>query len=251
MADFDNLLGDLDEETQPTLSPSGASVQDPDANNDDANPQGNDAMVADDGNIYGDDNEINSEDGNIIPAALQEAIIRQENQLYDDTQSSSAQQEDQTNTDFYGEREQEAGESDDYKALKKMWIHELHTTELCAYQEDFMSDLLEIMQTSDEMVEDLEEQGRTGADPTLASIAASICKMDCDRISFVLADFMRVRLEKIEKYALHNRDCHDHMSQMEVRNFLHDNRKAMQEMKGCYFAHSLSLSVYNTLQFQY
>jgi|AntRauTorckE5430_2_1112549.scaffolds.fasta_scaffold25101_1 hypothetical protein len=202
MADFDNLLGDLEEETQPTLSPS-ASVQDPDTNADDNNEQENDPPDA--GNEANND-ELNNEDGDIIPAALQEALRRQENGIYDDTQSFT--QED---------NEQEAGESEDYRALKKMWIHELNTTELGNYDEEFLSDLLEIMQNTDDMVEDLQEQGRTGADPTLASIAASICKMDFDRISFVLSDFMRVRLEKIEKYTLHNRDCHDHMSKMEVR----------------------------------
>eukprot|EP00979_Chaetoceros_neogracilis_P014009 scaffold4303_cov242-Chaetoceros_neogracile.AAC.2 len=201
MADFDNLLGDLEEETQPTLSPS-ASVQDPDTNADDNNEQENDPPDA--GNEANND-ELNNEDGDIIPAALQEALLRQENRIYDDTQSFT--QED---------NEQEAGESEDYRALKKMWIHELNTTELGNYDEEFLNDLLEIMQNTDDMVEDLQEQGRTGADPTLASIAASICKMDFDRISFVLSDFMRVRLEKIEKYTLHNRDCHDRMSNMEI-----------------------------------
>ena len=67
-------------------------------------------------------------------------------------------------------------------------------------------------------LEELQEQGRTGGDPTLSNIAANICKMDMDRLSFVISDLMRIRLEKIEKYHLHNRDFLDRMSQREVSN---------------------------------
>lgn len=204
MADFDNLLGDLEEETQPTLSPSD-SVQDPDPNTN-ANAQGIDADEGD-----SDDDEIDNEEGNVIPAALQEALLRQGNQFYDDTQTST-QEGDQ---DIYGDTEVVAGESEEYKALKQMWIHELNTTELCRYDEEFMGDLLEIMHDKEKELEDL-EKGDEDADPTLASIGAHICKMDLDRMSFLLADFMRVRLEKIERYALHNRDFHDLMSKREI-----------------------------------
>ena len=208
MADFDNLLGDLEEETQPTLSPSD-SVQDPDPDpNVNANAQGNDADEGD-----SDDDEINNEEGNVIPAALQEALLRQGNQFYDDTQTST-QEGDQ---DIYGDAEVVAGESEDYKALKQMWIHELNTTELCRYDEEFMDVLLELMRDTEKDLEDLEKGDEDAADPTLASIGAHICKMDLDRMSFLLADFMRVRLEKIERYALHNRDFHDLMSKREVR----------------------------------
>jgi len=205
MADFDNLLGDLEEETQPTLSPSD-SVRDPDPNAN-ANAQG---IGADEGDY--DDDEIDNEEGNVIPAALQEALLRQGNQFYDDTQTST-QEGDQ---DIYDDAEVEAGESEDYKALKQMWIHELNTTELCRYDEEFMGDLLAIMHHTEKDLEGL-EKGDEGTDPTLKSIATHIFKMDIDRMSFLLADFMRVRLEKIERYALHNRDCHDLMSTSEVR----------------------------------
>ena len=119
--------------------------------------------------------------------------------------------------DIYGDAEVVAGESEDYKALKQMWIHELNTTELCRYDEEFMDVLLELMRDTEKDLEDLEKGDEDAADPTLASIGAHICKMDLDRMSFLLADFMRVRLEKIERYALHNRDFHDLMSKREVR----------------------------------
>ena len=80
---------------------------------------------------------------------------------------------------------------------------------------------LKVIDDNEDLNEDMLEQGRSigSVDPTLASIAASICKMDMDRLAFTLTDLMRIRLEKIEKYALHNRKHIDRMSKDEVRNY--------------------------------
>jgi hypothetical protein len=42
--------------------------------------------------------------------------------------------------------------------------------------------------------------------------------MDMERLKFMVVDLLRIRLEKIEKYALHNREHVDRMSRREVRN---------------------------------
>ena len=195
MADFGDLLGDI-EETQPTQPLSGysSSIQDPGGNietQDENDPVGDEA----------DDAEI--------PTALQEAMIRRENRAYD---------EEVQDDDSLEKNEKDAIDRIDYQMLKQIWIQELNTSELCRYNEELIEILLDLLQENEDNLEELQEQGRTGADPTLSNIAANICKMDMDRLSFVISDLMRIRLEKIEKYYIHNRDFLDRMSQREVSN---------------------------------
>ncbi len=197
MADFDNLLGDI-EDTQPSPS---TSVQDPDEYN--ATTQGTDNN---DDNIEDDHDQEISE----IPAVLQRALrLQQENKDYGTTDDEDADESEEEGL------QTNAG----YESLKKLWIQELNCTELCAIDHELVEDFIEQLSMQEDVIEDLLEQGRSigNVDPTLASIAASICKMDMDRLAFTLADLKRIRLEKIEKYALHNREFIDRMSNEEVR----------------------------------
>ena len=198
MADFENLLGDLDEQPSPSTS-----LHDP-AETYNATTQGT---------SNANQQDEAEDEANAIPAVLQQALVLQENPVLDNET---------------GEGERDGIEDDeqphtnaDYETLKRLWIQELNSTELCQYNNEFMEEFLEHLSMQEDVIENLREQGRSGADPTLASIASSICKMDMDRLSFTLADLMRIRLEKIEKYALHNRDplILERMSQDEVREY--------------------------------
>ena len=200
MADFGDLLGDI-EETQPTQPLSGysSSIQDP----------GGNIETQDENDPVGDDAIADESDGAEIPTALQEAMIRRESRAYD---------EEVQDDDSLEKNEKDASDRIDYQMLKQIWIQEINTSELCRYNEELIDILLDLLQENEDNLEELQEQGRTGADPTLSNIAANICKMDMDRLSFVISDLMRIRLEKIEKYYLHNRDFLDRMSQREVSN---------------------------------
>lgn len=201
MADFDNLLeGSLEEETQPSLSVNDITSQRQTASiQDDAH---------DDTHDLDDNHDDDDEAENTIPPALQEALRRQGNDIMD---------QEARDLDLYGETEQEAHATAEYDLLKKLWIQELNTTELCYYDEELVNYLIGLLDENEDAPDYLREEGRADADPTLANIAASICNMDMERLRFILVDLFRVRLEKIEKYALHNRDCRDRMCTREVR----------------------------------
>merc|ERR1712032_585780 len=53
-------------------------------------------------------------------------------------------------------------------------------------------------------------------DPNIASLVASIYKMDADRVRFIITDLARTRLTKIENNALYMRNMVDRMSDHEV-----------------------------------
>jgi len=193
MADFNNLLGELEE--TPSLS-----VQDPAESY-------NDTTQVTDSYTDPQDHDAESDDADDIPAALQEALNLQENpNIIDDTTS--------VNGDAHAHEHENENELQ-YELLKRVWIQELNSTELCQYNDDVMKEFLDMLSMQEETMENLQNQ--PSADVTLASIAASVCKMDMDRLSFTLADLMRIRLEKIEKYPLHNRDVLNLMSEEEVR----------------------------------
>mmetsp|Transcript_4641 Transcript_4641/g.8903 ORF Transcript_4641/g.8903 Transcript_4641/m.8903 type:complete len:304 (+) Transcript_4641:60-971(+) len=202
MADFDNLLDDLEDVTQPSLSI-----------NDVASPTYDETHDLDD-----DDNADENEEGNIVPPALQAALLHQRKQdvIDEDIDEQSRLQLIGASLDLYGEPEREAHANEEYDALKKLWIQELNTTELCYYDENLIEYLIGLLNENENLPDNLREHGRADADPTLANIAASICNMDMERLRFILVDLFRIRLEKIEKYALHNRECTDRMCGREV-----------------------------------
>ena len=203
MADFDNLLDDI-EETQPSPAYN-------------ATTQGTEETDVDpslDDNINGGYDDETAE----IPEVLQRALRIQANQNQNDGRAS----DDERSAYQSDDDEDGSHTNSEYENLKKLWIRELNSTELCPLDVELLDDFIEQLSMQEDVIEDLLEQGRSNGsvDPTLASIAASICKMDMDRLAFVVTDLMRVRLEKIEKYALHNRDYIDRMSKDEVRIFI-------------------------------
>lgn len=205
MADFDNLIGDI-EETQPSPSISTQDEEEAVYNAATQGTENTDQIAADNE----DDDEFNPQISE-IPTALQKALALQENPRISDDDEIDVEDE---NEDQDEVMHTNAG----YEALKDLWIQELNCTELCAYDGEVVEDFIEQLSMQEDVIEDLMNQGRStgNVDPTLVSIAASICKMDMDRLAFALADLMRIRLEKIEKYALHNRESIDKMSKNEV-----------------------------------
>jgi len=153
-----------------------------------------------------------------IPAALLEAEAQQRDEQERDT-SNLSQDLDET-------VEGQLVPDEDYEALKRLWIQEVNSTELLDYDSELIPILMEMIPSQEEVIEQFQAQALQNpsavpgsVDPNLASLAASICKMDLDRMYFLLADLKRTRLGKIEKYALHNREILDRMSEKEV-NYL-------------------------------
>lgn len=218
MADFDNLLSGLDE--QERQDEENGIIGDGD--------EQDSIMVEDDGDNRADNsdnidagvdrNEEDYPDENAeIPAALQ---VEQQQQQQEEYQPYEEDNEENIDANMnLGDRRQEQGEvggeqmsqqvtDEDYEVIKHLWVQELNCAELLPYQHVQMEMLMELTEGQEDTLLDLQSGNDNGGsdinvDPTLASIAAGICKMDMDRIKFLLSDLLRVRIEKIERYWMH------------------------------------------------
>lgn len=194
MADFENLTGEINltQDNEETVF----------------DPIGQDVI---DGNRRG-------RQGSIPDALLQaEAQYREEQER--DRSSTSIQ-----NDDGLDDEDGNALSPDeDYETLKRLWIQELNSTELLKYDHETIPMLMEMLSAQEEVIDQFREQAQHKPSPSfghvdsdLASLAASICKLDLDRICFLLADLSRIRLGKIEKYPFHNLENLEMMSEQEV-----------------------------------
>lgn len=195
MADFGNLLGEIDEleNTQP-------SIQDPENE-----LESSDQIPS-----------ISSNPNEEVPLVLRKA--RDELELQREGLTASTFDATQDTSPFDAlDHSEEIQTDDDFQLMKKLWIQELNSPELLPSKPDLYPMLLEVLGHQQDTLDQLQSQAQSDVvDPTLATLAASICKMDMDRMSFLLADYTRTRLEKIEMHALHNRDLIDRMSDSEV-----------------------------------
>ncbi|MED6119675.1 GINS complex subunit [Stylosanthes scabra] len=86
----------------------------------------------------------------------------------------------------------------DVELLKRAWRSEKAAPEILRYDTDLVSRLTEQIQLMEETVE---EKSTSGADP----LSLSLYQMDLDRTLFLLRSYLRVRIQKIEKYMFHIR----------------------------------------------
>ena len=203
MADFQNLLGEID-----------PIQNDENSNLLDDNDIGNDGV--DIGN-----NHNNQRPQRIsIPDVLREAEIQHKlamEQVTDRDAEDEIEDAEITGDALFPD--------EDYETLKRLWIHEINVTELLQNDDERLLTLIELLPSQEANIEEFTEQaqqqsgGHGNVDANLASLASSICKMDFDRMCFLLADLKRTRLGKIEKYALHNREITERMSDQEVRQY--------------------------------
>jgi len=211
MADFDNLLGEIDENVNLRQSndDEGLGI----SQNENETRQNNTTGSA-----------STESEAQIPPALLEaESLLRREkgDDIDDRNRNETNNMGDESdNKEEEEEDDRQFRPDSDYERLKYLWIQELNCTELLPHDESNSSLLLDILSDQEETIDQLNEQGcgsvGGGVDPSLASLAAGICKMDSDRLAFVLSDLMRTRLFKIEKYALHNREILDRMSKEEI-----------------------------------
>ena len=110
----------------------------------------------------------------------------------------------------------------EYQELRRLWVQEMNCPELLPHNTEIMNHHLELLNDKEDLIDKLQDRAaepRTSgnSDPLLASLLASIHKVEADRIRFIIADLTRIRLGKIENHALHNRTLLDRMSDEEVR----------------------------------
>ncbi len=205
MADFQNLLGEID------------AIQ---------NDENTTLNVDNDFEaMEGGDNDDNDQSQPSQPARIPAALLEAEDQhrktieeVLDQDAADDAEQEIMQGGDGLIPDE-------DYEHLKKLWVREINTTELLEIDQELISSLIELLPIQESNIENFTDQAqqessaRGDVDANLASLASGICKMDFDRMCFLLADLKRTRLGKIERFALHNRQVPERMSNEEVSEF--------------------------------
>ena len=202
MADFNNLLGEIDNDEASNL----------------------DANVDISGVEIGDNDNRDQSQPRSQPANIPNALLEAEDQRRKELEADAADDDDIANDEMDGDI---LFPDEDYEALKQLWIREINTTELLQNEENLIADLIELLPEQEQNIEEFTEQAQYqssahqgNVDANLASLASSICKMDFERMCFLLADLKRTRMGKIEKYALHNREITERMSDEEVRYIL-------------------------------
>ena len=136
MADFDNLLGEIDaiddNDSLPDASNATERITDPVAS-----PTG----------------------GSAIPPALLEAENRRSSALDDDDPSNGYGYQSQDDIDDGEEDEEDGGyrADPDYESLKHLWIQELNCTEILPYDENTTDVLMEVLSNQDDTMDQLQE----------------------------------------------------------------------------------------------
>ncbi|KAF3456372.1 hypothetical protein FNV43_RR01022 [Rhamnella rubrinervis] len=84
----------------------------------------------------------------------------------------------------------------DVERLKRAWRQEKAAPEIFQFEAALIQRIKEQIQLMEETVEDFAE---SGIDP----LTVSLYQMDLDRTQFLLRSYLRIRLQKIEKYMFH------------------------------------------------
>lgn len=106
--------------------------------------------------------------------------------------------------------EQEVFSNPDVLIMYQRWITEKHAPELLMYYGELVDVLKEQVKNQEEMLEDNEDEN---------PLAKRIKLMEIDRIRYVLHEYHRVRLQKIERHFLHllqDPDRHQILSEHEI-----------------------------------
>ncbi|XP_073223739.1 DNA replication complex GINS protein SLD5-like [Cicer arietinum] len=86
----------------------------------------------------------------------------------------------------------------DVELLKRAWRNEKAAPEILRFESDL---IIRVREQIELMEETVEEKSTVGTDP----LSVSLYQMDLDRTLFLLRSYLRIRIQKIEKYMFHIR----------------------------------------------
>ncbi|KAF8406082.1 hypothetical protein HHK36_008162 [Tetracentron sinense] len=125
----------------------------------------------------------------------------------------------------------------DVELLKRAWQNEKAAPEILQFQ----ADLIRRSQEQIQLMEDtVEEYAENGTDP----LTVSLYQMDLDRTQFLLRSYLRIRLQKIEKYMLH-------ISKTELWNRLSKQEQKFAKRSTDHMEKHLKQSVLSRLPYGY
>lgn len=152
-----------------------------------------------------------------VPAALEAALHQQQR-----NQSSSCNNDEDINDTSASHLPDQ-----EYEQLKSLYCQELIAPELLPADPDVVSLHVDLLDGQEETVQHLLRQSSSTNNTNsgdgdevsgeLASLMAQITKMDLDRTRYMLVDLARVRMAKMENFALFNwREMQDRLTEEEV-----------------------------------
>ncbi|KAJ2796193.1 GINS complex subunit, partial [Coemansia guatemalensis] len=95
-------------------------------------------------------------------------------------------------SDSYDEvSEEEDVTEDDLSIMMRVWVNERNAPELLEYEGTTIENLMELVDFQNQRIQ------------SQPAVIANILKMDVDRVKYLVRSYLRTRLAKIEKYALH------------------------------------------------
>ncbi|TVU17894.1 hypothetical protein EJB05_33955 [Eragrostis curvula] len=84
----------------------------------------------------------------------------------------------------------------DVELLKRAWRNEKAAPEILLFEKDLVTRVREQIQLLEETLDDFADSG-------VDDLVVSLYQMDLDRTLFLLRSYLRLRLQKIEKYSMH------------------------------------------------
>ncbi|XP_077220582.1 DNA replication protein-like protein [Tasmannia lanceolata] len=98
--------------------------------------------------------------------------------------------------DVFWSEEEEIAATTDVELLKRAWRNEKAAPEILPFQQS-------LVQRSREQIQLLEETVEEFSGNASDELIVSLYQMDLDRTLFLLRSYLRIRLQKIEKYVIH------------------------------------------------
>ncbi|KAJ6839685.1 DNA replication complex GINS protein SLD5 [Iris pallida] len=116
---------------------------------------------------------------------------------------------------YWSQREEE-GEEKLGERLKRAWRNEKASPDILHFHSELVQEATEEIQKLEEAVEAFTENGAK-AENGVDELIVSLYQMDLDRMLFLLRSYLRMRLQKIEKYTIHvlKTNLRDRLSEQE------------------------------------
>ncbi|CAI5734601.1 unnamed protein product [Peronospora destructor] len=91
--------------------------------------------------------------------------------------------------------------NDDITRMRVIWVNELNAPEILQFNDEMVSEMLEQIRNQQEYVDAVSEDREQVVDEK--SFVNKLYQMEIDRLRYMVSSYLRTRLRKIEKFAIH------------------------------------------------
>ncbi|KAH7471012.1 hypothetical protein PRIC1_003180 [Phytophthora ramorum] len=91
--------------------------------------------------------------------------------------------------------------NEDIVRMRSLWVNELNAPEILQYNDEMVSEMLEQIRNQQEYVDSVYEDRTQLTEEK--SFINKLYQMEIDRLRYMVSSYLRTRLRKIEKFAVH------------------------------------------------